>query len=276
MFELPEYLTISRQVDETLEGKKIERGLLGNTPHKFVWYNRLSAEFEEQTAGKVVAASYVRRRWLFIPLEPGHVQVLGECGGRVLYHPPETQPLQKYHMLIHFEDGSSLSVMTQMWGAMELYRQGEELDRPYIRSMRPTPVDSLFIRSYFEQPLEELIPLGKRSLKGMLTQDQLIPGLGNAITQDILFRARLHPRQPIQELDAAQRDALYGTILSTVREIAAQGGRYDEYDLFNRPGEYLRLMDKHALRRPCPVRDGEVQKIQYLGGACYFCPRCQV
>ena len=50
MFELPEYTTLARQMNGTLVGKKIQRGTLGNSPHKFVWYNRTPAEFEELTA----------------------------------------------------------------------------------------------------------------------------------------------------------------------------------------------------------------------------------
>jgi formamidopyrimidine-DNA glycosylase len=60
-----------------------------------------------------------------------------------------------------------------------------------------------------------------------------------------------------------------------VQEVIAQGGRYDEVDLYGRPGGYVRLMDKEALGRPCPECGGAVEKVQYLGGACYYCPACQ-
>jgi len=36
----------------------------------------------------------------------------------------------------------------------------------------------------------------QRSAKSLLTQDQLIPGLGNAIAQDIQFLSRPHPLHP--------------------------------------------------------------------------------
>ena len=52
----------------------------------------------------------------------------------------------------------------------------------------------------------------KRSAKALLTQDQIIPGLGNAIAQDILFRARLHPRHPIADLSQTRGEALYDAI----------------------------------------------------------------
>jgi formamidopyrimidine-DNA glycosylase len=46
MFELPEYTTLARQMNATLAGKTIQRGILGNSPHKFVWYNRTHEEFQ--------------------------------------------------------------------------------------------------------------------------------------------------------------------------------------------------------------------------------------
>lgn len=275
MFELPEIVILTRQINETLCGKKVEHGQLGNSPHKFVWYNRTPDDFAVLTAGTVAGTAHSRGRWLFLPLEPGYVLVLGECGGKLRYHAPGAALPKKYHLLLSFADGSSLSLMTQMWGAMELYAQGEEQQRQYIRDMRPTPVDAAFTFAYFTTLIDECLQGEKRSAKGLLTQEQLIPGLGNAIAQDILFRARLHPRHPLAELSPLQRRALYDAIRATVADVIAQGGRNDETDLFGRPGGYTRVMDKNAVGQPCPACGAPVEKIQYLGGACYVCPRCQ-
>jgi len=275
MFELPEYMTLATQINQTLKGKVIGKGSLGNSPHKFVWYNRTHEEFEALTAGKIIGEAYPKGRWLSVPVEPGYVLVLGECGGKALYHPAGTKMPEKYHLLLSFEDGSAFTVTTQMWGAMELYEKGEEQKRDYIKDMRPVPLAPEFTFDYFAALLDTLVAGEKRSAKGLLTQDQLIPGLGNAIAQDILFKARLHPKHPINDLSADQRRELYNAILSTVQEVADKGGRYDEYDLYGRPGGYVRLMDRVAVGRPCPGCGGKVEKIQYLGGACYFCPSCQ-
>jgi formamidopyrimidine-DNA glycosylase len=112
-------------------------------------------------------------------------------------------------------------------------------------------------------------------VKGLLTQDQLIPGLGNSIAQDIMYTARLHPKHPIDDLDLNQRQVLFDAIQDTLQAIIQNGGRYDEYDLYGMPGKYVRTMDKNTVGRPCPSCGGTVKKIQYLGGACYFCPTCQ-
>jgi formamidopyrimidine-DNA glycosylase len=276
MFELPEYITLARQINETLVGKKVKKGNLGNSPHKFVWYNCKHEEFTERTRGKTIGCARVQGRWLIVPLQPDHNLVLGECGGKMLFHPAGSELPDKYHLWIEFEDGSSLTVTTQMWGAMELFKAGEEQERQYIKGMRVTPIDRAFTFGYFCGLIDELLKGEKRSTKSLLTQDQLIPGLGNASAQDILFQAHLLPRRALAELSAGQRRDLYDAIISTVQEIIDKGGRNDETDLFGQHGGYVRLMDTTAVGKPCPDCGTKIQKIQYLGGACYFCPKCQV
>jgi formamidopyrimidine-DNA glycosylase len=178
-------------------------------------------------------------------------------------------------MYIEFDDGDFLTETTQMWGAMGLYEGEAVWEREYVKDMRPTPLDAAFTFDYFNGLTEEAIGVKKTSAKALLTQDQLIPGLGNACAQDILFRARVHPRQDMAALNAERRQTLYEAILDTVNEIISAGGRYDEVDLFGEPGGYIRLMDKNAAGNPCPACGTPVEKISYLGGACYLCPSCQ-
>jgi formamidopyrimidine-DNA glycosylase len=275
MFEIPEFVTLARQMNEMLKGKKIRRGQLGNSPHKFVWYNRSHDEFETLTKAKIVGKARAKGKWLFIPLEPGYVLLLGECGGKVLYHPAGSKVPTKYHLYMTFSDDSFFTATTQMWGAMELYEKGQEKNREYIKAMRTTPIEPEFSFDYFRTLTGELVEDRKLSAKGLLTQNQIIPGLGTAIAQDILFRARLHPRHLVTDLSTARKRALYKAIVDTVGEAIDKGGRYDEYDLYNDRGGYIRVMDKNALKRPCPECGGRVEKIQYLGGACYLCSNCQ-
>lgn len=275
MFELPEYITLATQITNTLAGKKIKQGNLGNSPHKFVWYNRIPVEFAELIRGKTVGAARARGKWLFIPLDPGYVLLFGECGGRLLFHPAGSPMPRKYHLCLCFEDGSTLTAFTQMWGAMELHESGQEQERRYIKGMKHTPVEPEFTFEYFSSLIDSLQGGEKRSVKGLLTQDQLIPGLGNALAQDIMFRAGLHPKHPIAELNPRQRKKLYNAVLKIVREAIAKGGRDDEHDLFDQPGGYVRLMGSQSVGRPCSECRGKIEKIQYLSGACYFCPHCQ-
>ena len=85
MFELPEFVTLAKQMNETLMGKTIKRGMLGNTPHKFVWYNRTHDEFERLTKGKKIEEARVKGKWLFLPLHAEYVLLIGECREKILY-----------------------------------------------------------------------------------------------------------------------------------------------------------------------------------------------
>ena len=275
MFELPECIVLTRQMNEELQGKSVQRGVLGNSPHKFVWYNRSHEEFEALTRGKRVGQAYARGRWMFAPLQPGYVLVLGECGGKLLFHPAGSKLPERYHLWLTFDDGSALTETTQMWGAMELYEQGLELERQYIKDMRPTPVDKEFTFDYFSGLIDSLLSGEKRSVKALLTQEQLVPGLGNSIAQDILFRARLHPRHALADLTPEQRRNLYDATVDTVNQAIAQGGRNDELDLYGQPGGYVRLLHAKSVGQPCPRCGAPIEKQQYLGGAVYFCPKCQ-
>jgi formamidopyrimidine-DNA glycosylase len=275
MFEIAEYTVLASQINQVLRGKTVRTGNLGNSPHKFVWHNCENDEFVANIAGKLVGETFVRGRWMFIPLEPGYTLLIGECGGKLLFHEAGSKLPAKYHLYLEFEDSSFLTETTQMWGAMELYEGDAVWEREYIRDMRPTPLDDVFTFEYFNQLIDHITENKTYSAKALLTQEQLIPGLGNACAQDILFNAELHPKHDIAELETDERKTLYGAIIDIVLAIIAGGGRNDEVDLFGESGKYIRKMDKSAAGNPCPRCGIIIQKISYLGGACYFCPSCQ-
>jgi formamidopyrimidine-DNA glycosylase len=275
VFELPELTTIARQMNDVLAGKTVREGRLGNTPHKFVWYDRTHDEFARLTPGAVVGQARARGKWLFVDLKPDYVLRLGEWGGRILYHEPLANEPPKYHLLLAFEDGSLLTATTQMWGGVDLCDKGHELEGTYVQDMRVTPVEPEFTWEYFDTLADAAGSGGKRSVKGLLTQEQLIPGLGNAIAQDIMFAAGLSPKRPIRGLSPAEMRQLYEAVVKTVADVTAAGGRDDEVDLLARPGGYHRLMSAKSAGTPCPRCGATVEKLQYMGGACYVCPECQ-
>jgi formamidopyrimidine-DNA glycosylase len=90
-----------------------------------------------------------------------------------------------------------------------------------------------------------------------------------------MFKAHLHPRRSLADLTPRQCRDLYEAIKDIVCEVIRKRGRNDETDLFGKPGGYIRLMDSHATGKPYPECGRMVEKILYLGGACYFCPKCQ-
>lgn len=275
MFELPELLCLADQINQHLSGKTIAEGCLGNSPHKFVWYNHSHADFASLIQGKHISRADVLGRWMRVEAEPGMMLVFGEMGGKLIYHPAGAKLPAKYHLLLRFADDSHLSLTIQMWGAVELYLKGDELQRKYIQGMAPTPVEEAFTRDYFRDLVTRCIAAEKRSVKGLLTQDQLIPGLGNSIAQDIMFASGLHPRRTLSDLSPQMVDTLFDAIIAKVREISALGGREDETDLFGQPGKYIRILGKDTVGKPCKACGATIQKFAFLGGTTYFCPQCQ-
>ena len=73
-----------------------------------------------------------------------------------------------------------------------------------------------------------------------------------------------------------ERKKLFDAINETVVKVIKLGGRYDEVDLFGNNGGYIRLMDNQTKGTPCIKCQATIQKISYLGGACYICPNCQI
>lgn len=110
MFELPECVTLVGQMNSSMRSKVIKKGVLGNSPHKFVWYNRKHAEFEKPTKGKKIGKAIARGRWMFISFDPGYVLVIGECGGRILFQKAGSLVPKKYHLYITFDDDSFFTV----------------------------------------------------------------------------------------------------------------------------------------------------------------------
>ena len=117
---------------------------------------------------------------------------------------------------------------------------------------------------------------GKRSVKAFMASQPRISGVGNGYVQDICFRARLHPKRDITTISGRERLRWYHAIRGVLRDAIEAGGRDTESDLFGQPGGYVAKMDRRALGEPCPDCGTPIEKIAYLGGSCYFCPRCQV
>src|SRR5512138_3429143 len=119
MIELPEAVTIARQIDETLKGKRIVGAIRGFSPHKFAFYsspvtpNGSSGEpedYERILAGKEVAGARPYAGMILVAAEPDYTVVLG-CGGeKILYHQTEATLPKKHQLLLHFVDGSYLTV----------------------------------------------------------------------------------------------------------------------------------------------------------------------
>jgi formamidopyrimidine-DNA glycosylase len=102
---------------------------------------------------------------------------------------------------------------------------------------------------------------GDRALKAILMDQRCVAGLGNLLTDEVLWRAELDPRRPAGTLDPAEAERLADVVRATLAELAARGGSHTG-DL------------QQARRRGgrCPRCGSPLERAQLGGRTTYWCP----
>ena len=271
MIELPEAVVIARQITQTLGGKRIARAVANASPHKFAWYSGDPARYNERLAGKVIGPA--AGMGACIEFTAGDMML--SISAPIRYHTPGGKHPLKHQLLVEFEDGTAISSCAQMWGGFFCFSAGEKSGFPDadLARSRPSPLTASFDRAYFDTLFDAETP--RLSAKAFLATEQRIPGLGNGVLQDILWVARIHPRKKMGELPEKDVQAMFAAVKQVLAEMAAQGGRDTESDLFGRPGGYKTILSKNTVGKPCPACGTFIRKEPYMGGSIYVCEGCQ-
>lgn len=272
MLELPESYTVARQLNETVQGRKIQRVCTGNSPHKFAFFTGNPETYHDKLQGKELQSAYPVSGLVELCAEDYRITI-GD-GTNLRYLAPGDKLPVKYQLLFELDDGSALVCSVQMYGGMWVFRDGEN-DNPYylVAKEKPTPLTEAFNEPYFQQIYQQAKP--SLSVKALLATEQQIPGLGNGVLQDILFNAQINPRRKIDTLSEAELDTLFQSIRITLASMAEKGGRDTEKDLFGNSGGYQTILSNKTWKNPCPACGGAIERKAFLGGTVYYCPTCQ-
>lgn len=273
MLEIPESFAVSKQINETVIGRRVRQVVANHSPHGFAWFQGPPESYPALLEGHTITAAVPEGGNIKIVLDgPWLVLNDGVCPRRLASG--QARPA-KHQLLMELDDGSALVCTVQMYGGMLAYPAGATDDNPYHISAatKPSPLTDAFDAPYFES----LFAAAKPSLssKAFLATEQRIPGLGNGVLQDILYLCGIHPARKLQTLSGAQTEALFHTVKDTLRRMADMGGRDTEKDLHGTPGGYRTLLSRKTLAYPCPSCGGPLTRKAYLGGNVYFCPVCQ-
>lgn len=272
MIEIPESRTVAQQVAGMLSGRTITDVFNATHPHKFTWYSGDPADYRALLAGKTILSAEGHGAFVDMLLEDDtHIAV--SDGVNLRYYPAEAEIPSKYQLLVTLDDEAFLVFTVAMYGGINAFRG--VFDNPYYLGAlsKPSPLDERFDAVCFDRLVAGAKP--NLSVKAFLATEQRIPGLGNGVLQDILFKARIHPKRKLATLGDRELENLYVVIKNVLREMTAAGGRDTEKDLFGNFGGYRVLLSKNTWREPCPVCGGVLVKEAYLGGAVYYCPHCQ-
>ena len=272
MIEIPESQTVARQIRETLAGRIVTAVFNATHPHKFTWYSGDPLEYSDLLTGRKIVGAEGRGAFIDVLLDDDIHLTLSDGVNLRLYGPEADVPA-KYQLLLTLDDGSFLVFTVAMYGGILAFRG--DLDNPYYRGARTkcSPLEERFDAAYFRQ----LWAGTKQNLsaKAFLATEQRIPGLGNGVLQDILFRAGIHPRRKLATLGDSDAERLFTTLKSLLREMTDRGGRDTEKNLFGNVGGYAVQLSRNTCAGPCPVCGGPIVKEAYLGGAVYCCLHCQ-
>ena len=115
-----------------------------------------------------------------------------------------------------------------------------------------------------------------RTMKRGLTDPRLFSGIGNAYSDEILFRARISPMRLTRKLSLDEIDRLYHAcravltaFTETLRAEVGQGF----------PEKVTAFRDDMAVhgryRQPCPDCGAPIQRIVYAENECNYCAACQ-
>jgi formamidopyrimidine-DNA glycosylase len=115
-----------------------------------------------------------------------------------------------------------------------------------------------------------------RTLKRALTDQDLISGIGNAYSDEILHRARLSPTARTGSLDDESVGRLYRACKTTLTEWTLRLREEAKAAFPSRVTAFRPEMSVHGrYGLPCPACQTPVQRVKYADSESNYCPTCQ-
>lgn len=142
-------------------------------------------------------------------------------------------------------------------------------DVPGVARLGPDPLDASFTRDVFAGLLE-----GRRTqIKGVLRDQTVIAGVGNAYSDEILHAAHMSPYALAASLSAVEVDQLYTAMQETLAEALAAASGKPPADLKDAK---RRGMQVHGRRgETCPVCGDTVRSVFFADNSLEYCATCQ-
>jgi formamidopyrimidine-DNA glycosylase len=104
------------------------------------------------------------------------------------------------------------------------------------------------------------------TIKELLVRQNLIAGIGNIYSDEILFRAKIRPTRQVFSLNFAEKRLLYSSIISTLKEGVDKLLR----------SQPLRIGHWRKRGETCPVCGGKIFALKRGSSHTYFCQKHQI
>jgi len=190
--------------------------------------------------------------------------------GRIAMEEALKQPKQ-LSARIDFDDGTALRLVEHgKEKRAKLWLVDDLADVPELGRLGADPSRGELSLERFSSSLRA----GSRRLKTFLTDQRAIAGIGNGLSDEILYAARLSPMKLTGALSALEIEALHASVLRVIEEqieklrVSAAG------DLPQRePREHYQVHDRAGVE--CPRCGQPIARISFVDHETFYCPGCQ-
>jgi formamidopyrimidine-DNA glycosylase len=213
---------------------------------------------EAQRCGKHLLARIDHGGWLTLHFG---------MNGALHFVPKSEQEPPFTRVRLDFADGNALTYTNKrMIGRVGLVDSADEFIA--AEKLGPDALDPRFDLSAFNAAV-----LGtKRDVKSVLMDQEIVAGIGNIYSDEILFQARINPAARMDALTPSDLKKLFATMREVLTTAVARGAGSEQFvDRMPRGS----LLPQRKKGGHCP-RCGSLLKIFKVGGrTAYCCPRCQ-
>jgi formamidopyrimidine-DNA glycosylase len=272
MPELPEVESLSRFLAEHVVGRTVER-VYPLAVHALKTYEPPVTAFEGRTFDGVA------RHGKFLDLRAGdlHLVVHLARAGWVRWSEklpavpprPGKGPLA-LRVRLTDPEGAGFDVTeagTQKKLAVYVVRDPQDV--PGVARLGPDPFDEAFTPAAFRAMLAG----ERRQIKGVLRDQSVLAGIGNAYSDEILHAARMSPFKLAATLTEEEVTGLYEAIGTTLAEAVERARGLPLRDLKAEKKSGLRVHGRKG--EPCPVCGDTIREVSFSDSALQYCPTCQ-
>jgi formamidopyrimidine-DNA glycosylase len=171
---------------------------------------------------------------------------------------------------IHLDNGSGWD-LTEMGTQKRLaiYVVRTPYDVPGIARLGPDPLDAAFDVA----ALADLLRGSRQQLKGLLRDQSVLAGVGNAYSDEVLHAAKLSPFRLGASLSEAEVETLHSALNDVLRDAVGRSRGLAASDLKAEKKVALRVHGRTG--KPCPVCGDIVREVAFADSSLQYCPTCQ-
>ena len=140
---------------------------------------------------------------------------------------------------------------------------------PGIASLGPDPLSPEFTA----EALGRLLAWRRTQIKGVLRDQKLIAGIGNAYSDEVLHAARMSPFRLASSLNADDAAALHDVIVTTLRDAIDRSAGLVASELKKEKKAGLAVHGRTGEK--CPVCGDVVREVSFADSALQYCATCQ-